>query len=250
MIGTKISLHFLLYRRPLEANKALASTKKPDVDDDDSDDDEPPAKKPATTKPTAPVTKPAPAPVGAAKKPVVPAKKPVEEEEDSDDSDDSDDDDEDDDVEEEDKPVVKKPVTATKAPATPAAPTSSKKPAAATPAPSSSGSNGSNEDGQVHKIYVKGLPWKVTEKELNDFFKPCGKINSVEIPVDAYGRSSGTAYVKFSARNELDKALELDGQFWHGTGRCLKIQRSIEKPKGVANGPRPEGCDTVFVGKF
>lgn len=31
-------------------------------------------------------------------------------------------------------------------------------------------------DGGEHKLYIKGLPWKVTEKEIKDFFKDCGKL--------------------------------------------------------------------------
>jgi nucleolin len=102
-----------------------------------------------------------------------------------------------------------------------------------------------------HKIYVKGLPWKATEKEVSDFFKSCGKISKVEIPLDGDGRSSGTAYVFFSKRSELESALELDGQYWPGTERWLKILEGIEKPERKSfGGSKPEDCDTVFVGNL
>ena len=104
----------------------------------------------------------------------------------------------------------------------------------------------------IHKIYVKGLPWLASEAEVRDFFKACGKISSVELPMGDDGRSTGTAFVVFSLRGELEKAIELDGQYWPGTERWLKIQEGFEKPerKSFGTGVRPEGCDTVFVGNL
>jgi RNA recognition motif-containing protein len=40
----------------------------------------------------------------------------------------------------------------------------------------------------LHKIYVKGLPWLASEAEVKDFFKGCGKITSVELPMGDDGR--------------------------------------------------------------
>ena len=241
-----------------------------DSDDDDSDDsdesdsdEEPPAKK-AT---------PAIIPKKAAAVPVAAAKKAVAKEESSDDSSDDDDD------SEEEEPPKKAAPVATKKPATPAPtpakkvaakeessddededddeeeeepvkvtkPAASAKPAAAVaaPAPGPSGEIG------AHKAYVKGLPWKATEKEITDFFKATGKPTKVELPLDGDGRSTGTAYVFFAKRAELDAALELDGQYWPGTERWLKIQEGVEKPARASfGGPKPEGCNTVFVGNL
>ena len=87
---------------------------------------------------------------------------------------------------------------------------------------------------------------------MRDFFKDCGKMSSVELPMGEDGRSTGTAFVIFTQQKELDKALELDGQYWPGTERWLKIQEGFEKAdrKSFGTGVRPEGCDTVFVGNL
>ena len=174
-----------------------------------------------------------------------PAKKsvPVKKEAESSESDESSDDEE----EEEDKeveevkvePVVKK--------------TSKPIPVATTAAVAS-------DNGKEHKIYVKGLPWKVSEEEVKSFFADCAAVNgsvitSVELPVGEDGRASGTAFVKFSNRSALDAALLLDGQLWPGTERWLKIQEGLDKPNrksfgGGEGGVRPEGCDTVFLGNL
>jgi nucleolin len=106
----------------------------------------------------------------------------------------------------------------------------------------------------VNKIYVKGLPWTASEEEVREFFQDCGAITSCELPLDENGRSSGTAYVKFSERSELEAALALDGQTWKDTTRWLKIVESSDKQDrksfGGPIGERPEGCDTVFVGNL
>jgi len=56
--------------------------------------------------------------------------------------------------------------------------------------------------------------------------------------------------VKFASREELDAALELDGQIWPGTERWLKIVEGIDKPSRNSIGTKPEGCNTVFVGNL
>jgi nucleolin len=109
------------------------------------------------------------------------------------------------------------------------------------------------DEGKEHKIYVKGLPWLATEKEVSDFFKDCGKTVSVDLPMGVDGRSTGTAFVVFAARAGVDAAMELDGQIWPGTERWLKIQEGFEKPEkrfSTSGGVRPEGCNTVFVGNL
>jgi RNA recognition motif-containing protein len=102
--------------------------------------------------------------------------------------------------------------------------------------------NATKSSGVGSKIYLKGLPWKASESEIRDFFKDCGTIVSCELPIDAIGRPSGTAYINFASRSDLTAALALNGTTWPNTNRWLEI---IE----VA-GERPEGCDTVFVGNL
>lgn len=137
-------------------------------------------------------------------------------------------------------PAKKAKVEAVATPAKPAA-----KSTPATPAAASSGS---------FRVYVKGLPWTASEAEVSEFFVSCGTITNCELPLNEEGRSSGTAYVTFSAREELDAAIALDGQLWPGTERWLKILESSSERKSFGGenvpGERPEGCDTLFVGNM
>jgi len=233
--------------QPTSAKKpAPAATKKAQSDSDsssssgsdssDSDSDDESEAKPAAKKST-----PAAAAAPAAKK-TAPAKA-AESSSSSSGSDSESSDDEDDDAmdvdEEEEKPKAAPQSAAKKAPTT--------KPAAQTP----------TSNGQQFKAYVKGLPWKASDAEVADFFQNCPDLVKAEVPIGDDGRSSGTAYVTFSSREGLDKALELDGQYWPGTERWLKIVESTDKPdrksfggNAATPGEKPEGCDTVFVGNL
>ncbi|KAJ1436429.1 hypothetical protein B484DRAFT_393247 [Ochromonadaceae sp. CCMP2298] len=103
------------------------------------------------------------------------------------------------------------------------------------------------------KAYVKGLPWVVAEEEIHEFFVSAGTVLEVDLPLNEEGRSSGTAYVTFGSREELDAAIALDGMIWPGTERWLKIlDAERAAPKSFSTGPseRAEGCDTMFVGNM
>ena len=243
------------------AKKADSDSSDSDSDSDDSSEDEKPAAKKGTPAPApAAAAKKTPTPAAATKKTPTPAAK--NDASSSSDSDSSDD----------EKPAAKKatpaPAAAAKAktptPATKKTSSSSssddssddeddeEKPATKPAASSGSASKPATPAAGEFKAYIKGLPWKASEHEVKDFFKACGKALSVELPLDEGGRSSGTAYIKFAQRAELDKALELDGQIWPGTERWLKIQEGFDKPERASfgSGVRPEGCDTVFVGNL
>jgi nucleolin len=104
------------------------------------------------------------------------------------------------------------------------------------------------------------LPWECKDYELTEFFKDVGPTTSVELPLNASGRASGNAYVKFATRAELDAALAMDGAYWPGTERWLKILEGFDRaPKGSFGGgggsregdfSKPEVCDSVFVGNL
>ena len=85
------------------------------------------------------------------------------------------------------------------------------------------------EEEEQHKIFVSGLPWAAIESEVWEFFQGCGTVKTCEIPCTDSGRSSGTAFVTFSERSELDAAIALNGELWPGSERWLKIVEGAEK---------------------
>lgn len=58
-------------------------------------------------------------------------------------------------------------------------------------------------------MFVQGLPWAATEDEVRDFFKGCGEMESVDLPMRD-GRASGTAFIVFASGDGVAKAVELN----------------------------------------
>ena len=58
-----------------------------------------------------------------------------------------------------------------------------------------------------YTLKMLGLPFKATEKDINDFFHPL-KVVSVRFTVDPEGRPSGRAYVDFETKADLKEGLK------------------------------------------
>ena len=74
----------------------------------------------------------------------------------------------------------------------------------------------------MYNLFVGGLPFKITEDELQTMFAEYGKVSSVKIPLDRNtNRSRGFAFVEFEDEAEgkaAEAALngkELDGRTIH-----------------------------------
>ena len=105
-------------------------------------------------------------------------------------------------------------------------------------------------DDENPTIYIRGLPWKATAEEVQEFFAECGAIKSVDLPLMGDGRSSGTAIVEFESPEGSAKAMECNGADFGG--RWLNIKYSSSKPITAVREPskKEEGCTTVFVGNL
>ncbi|RLU15693.1 hypothetical protein DMN91_011448 [Ooceraea biroi] len=58
----------------------------------------------------------------------------------------------------------------------------------------------------VHSIHMRGLPFKATEQDIADFFRPIDPVN-VRIILENGGRPSGEADVEFASHEEAVKAM-------------------------------------------
>ncbi len=62
---------------------------------------------------------------------------------------------------------------------------------------------------EERKLFVGGLSWETTEKELRDYFSKFGDIESVNIKTDSNtGRSRGFSFIVFKNTESLDKVFE------------------------------------------
>lgn len=79
------------------------------------------------------------------------------------------------------------------------------------------------------KLFVGGLDYAVTDKQLEELFAKFGTVQSAKIITDNYsGNSKGFAFVEMSNEDDAQKAIkELDGFGLEGR----KIGVSVARPK-------------------
>ncbi|KAJ9578818.1 hypothetical protein L9F63_004968 [Diploptera punctata] len=75
-------------------------------------------------------------------------------------------------------------------------------------APADSGSAEAPGRDDERKLFVGGLSWETTDKELREHFHTYGEIESINVKTDPNtGRSRGFAFIVFSQADSIDKVL-------------------------------------------
>lgn len=79
------------------------------------------------------------------------------------------------------------------------------------------------------RLYVSGLPYAVTEDQLQDLFSEHGTVASARIVTDRFsGRSRGFGFVEMGSEAEAQAAMEaLNGTELQG--RVLKVNEAHER---------------------
>ena len=78
--------------------------------------------------------------------------------------------------------------------------------------------------------FIRNLPYDVSEKEVGDKFRSCGKIKSIRMVYNSKNKKfKGFCYIDFKEHNALLKALELNGKDF--IGRKLQVDFEQNKPK-------------------
>ncbi|XP_066602984.1 heterogeneous nuclear ribonucleoprotein H-like [Prorops nasuta] len=72
-----------------------------------------------------------------------------------------------------------------------------------------SGDNWSGGNNSIHCIHMRGLPFRATEQDIADFFRPIIPVN-IRIILENSGRASGEADVEFASHEEAVKAMSKD----------------------------------------
>jgi len=73
------------------------------------------------------------------------------------------------------------------------------------------------------RVYIAGIPWKVTEEELTKDFSKCGDIKNAKILTDDQERSKGMAFITFRTAEGTKRALARDGDSEKYPGRTIKV---------------------------
>ncbi|MBI2998804.1 MAG: RNA-binding protein [Deltaproteobacteria bacterium] len=90
-----------------------------------------------------------------------------------------------------------------------------------------------------NKLYVGGLPYSVTEGQLEEIFSPHGTVQSARVISDKFtGRSRGFGFVEMGSDAEAQKAIEaLNGTELEGRTLVVNEARPQERTQGGPGGP-------------
>jgi len=89
-----------------------------------------------------------------------------------------------------------------------------------------------------NKLYVGGLPYSVTEGQLQEIFAAHGTVESTRVIADKLtGRSRGFGFVEMSSGGEAQKAIEaLNGTQLDGRTLVVNEARPQERRDGGGGG--------------
>ena len=87
------------------------------------------------------------------------------------------------------------------------------------------------------KLYVGGLPYSVTDGQLQGVFSPHGTVESARVIVDRMtGRSRGVGFVEMSSQSEAQEAIQkLNGSQLEGRSLTVNEARPQEPRSGGDN---------------
>ena len=92
------------------------------------------------------------------------------------------------------------------------------------------------------KLYVGGLPYSISDTQLEELFSAHGTVESARVITDRMtGRSRGFGFVEMANQNEAEAAMtELNGSQLEG--RTLTVNEARQKEnRGMGGGGRPGG---------
>jgi RNA recognition motif-containing protein len=102
--------------------------------------------------------------------------------------------------------------------------------------------NNLHKEGNMgNKLYVGGLPFAVTDGQLEEIFKEHGTVESARVISDKFtGRSRGFGFVEMSSSEEAQKAIDtLNGTQLEG--RTLTVNEARPQEQRSGGGGRDRG---------
>lgn len=95
------------------------------------------------------------------------------------------------------------------------------------------------------KVFVGGIPFRTDEVTLRSDFEECGEIAEFVYPKDDQGRYKGIAFVTYTTKAAVEKALKYDGDDYGG--RVLKV--AMATPRTRSKGGKGDGGERNQGGK-
>lgn len=95
-------------------------------------------------------------------------------------------------------------------------------------------------------VFVKNLPFRVTEDEMYAFFEDCGEVLAVRLATDREtGRAKGFGHVQFGSTQAAAKAIAKSSQSLQG--RELYIDSAEERGSGGGGAGHANGSGREFL---
>jgi len=83
------------------------------------------------------------------------------------------------------------------------------------------------------KLFVRNLPFAMTDQNLGDIFAPYGAIVSANVVIDKFSkRSKGFGFVEFENEEDAAKAMEALNNS-EQMGRNIEVKEALPKPDRV-----------------
>jgi len=94
-----------------------------------------------------------------------------------------------------------------------------------------------------NKLYVGGLPYSVTEGQLQEIFAAHGTVESARVITDRFtGQSRGFGFVEMGSGGEAQKAIEaLNGTQLEGRTLVVNEAKPMASRSGAGRGNRSGG---------
>ena len=88
------------------------------------------------------------------------------------------------------------------------------------------------------RLFIGGLDWRVTERDLSDFVSAYAQVVDVKVGTDRdTGRSRGFAFVTVELADVQGLIRQLDGQ--NVAGRPIRVEEAEERPRRERGGDGP-----------
>lgn len=92
---------------------------------------------------------------------------------------------------------------------------------------------------QQNKLFVGNLAFSATESDVEALFSAYGALDEVRLITDRdSGRSRGFAFVTFSAQQDAESALEMNGKEMNGRNLVVNIAKEKTSGRGGRGGGR------------
>lgn len=78
-------------------------------------------------------------------------------------------------------------------------------------------------------VFLRGLPWAVTEDALRTNFAKCGEIERINMPMNEGGKSRGLAFIEYKTPEGVEAALRFD--YMDYGGRIINVSKAEDNGK-------------------